>query len=478
MKLEYLRQLIKRLTKNEKRNFNQYRNADKLQVFYGLYDAISKEAPNFKSSASQNDYLFKKILDSVQLHNYNSVIAEFYNLYLGAEICMSKGLNEIAHSYIKKSIEICNKYELFEQKATALKLKNYIEKNLLVEEFNPEIFNEELDKCIENQQIYLKYSILISKLFSIIRNDQRIARSILLKKISKIENSKMMQKNIDELPSFSAKKEYLICWQMLTYLKRDHEKRITYLSQSLVLFEKYPQFKIKEEKGYIATFHHLLITYRRLQQWNKFKINYDKLKNIKIDSLENQAFRFQAELDCALGYYSNKDFESYKKHVIKMQKEFQKYSTFLSAEYKLVYYINFAFANYRIGRIRDSLKLLETIKRNNWGNIRVDIQQISEIMWLIYQYSLGEYQLVNQTAKSVIKRHQRQYELSETEKLVFKFFCSKHLLSSSIKNRIEKLSTLKDQLDKLVDENEYEKKYNTLFYDFRIWINDELNKLK
>lgn len=481
MKVEYLSQLIKQLTKNEKRNFNQYRNTNKVQEYYELYDAVNLDDADLstvKSNSNKNNYLFGKILDSIRIHNSHTVSAEFYTLYQNAEICISKGLYETAHYYILKSFDVCDKYELLEQKISALKLLLYIANNLNLNKFNNTEMNTEIQKCIDLIQINHQYTQLRFEILSIIRGSTRIAKDDLLTKISSYEKEEILTSSFEKLPTFYSKRVFQEIWTMLCFLKRDNKKRIYHTQKTIKLYEENPPFKKTDQETLIAAYSNLLILYAHIENWKGYKIQLEKFNALKINGISQQAKKFQTSIDSELIYVQKKDFSNLDQYIKKCRKKYEKYESVISTEYQMLYYLNFSFANYRIGQLEAAIKLLKQLKQHNWGKTRIDIQQVGEVLWLIFHYSKGSYQLAHQSAKSIIKRHRRLYKLCETEKLLFRFFCSKNIENPTALKHFEMLNNLKFNLKEIIKNSEYERNYNAYFFDFRTWVDKELDKLQ
>ena len=470
--IDSLFQLIKSLSKGEKRNFKLYvsRNSgsENLKIVQ-LFDALDKmndydeqqllhKNKDLKKQQLSNSkaYLFRQILISLRLIQHNSSVDITLHEQLDfARILYSKGLYIQSLKILDKVKEAArNNHQLI------LQLKaNFFEKQIESLHITRSIDDraEQLSKESNqlNHHLFLvtKLSNLALELYSWYIKHGHVKDQNEVHALKLFFDTNLPDYNPTDLSFYE--KLYLYqayCWY--GFIMHDLLSYYRYTQKWVMLFEDNPAMKMVETSQYIRGMHNLLSANFNLSNYSTFNEYLQKFEEFASSETGNLNNNSQIQTFVYLYIAKlNKHFleGSFKEGLLLVpyiEEKIAEYALQLDRHRVLIFYYKIACLYFGNGDYGTSILYLNRII-NLKADLRADLQCYARLLHLIAHFELGNYDILEHLIKSVYRFMANMKNLTTVEEEIFKFIRKSFSLSrikiipafQSLKERLEKLQS-------------------------------------
>ncbi len=494
---DILFQLIKSLTKAEKRQFKLYANrinqqgGGKFVKLFDVIDALNEydekvivhKAESIKASQLSNlkSHLYGQILKSLRLTHINhSEDIEIRENIDYARVLYNKGL-------YKQSLRLLDKVK---QKAI-----DNNEDTLLLEilDFEKLIEGQYITRSMEGRADELSLQTL--KVTGVISRAQELS-NLALKlyglylKLGCVRNeadfqyvSKYFYRHLPDYDlqdlSFHEKLNLYQAYSWFYYIIQDFVKCYKYTQNWVALFDLENKMKSVKPDLYIKGLHNLLGSLFNIQHYPKYIEVLNELSNC----LEDQKVNTNENINALILTFLYND---------KINKHFMEGSfsegvslipeilAFMESErYKLdhhrvlLFYYKIACLYFGSGDNSNAIKYLNRIINFKDVNLRDDIHSFARVLNLIVHYEIGNNDLLDYQVKSVYRFLIKKDQLQKVQKEIMKFL--KRVPRMIPEDTNQEFSTLKERLDEIA-RDPYEKRA-FLYLDIISWLESKIEAL-
>lgn len=487
---ESLFELIKSLTKGERRSFKQFANyassGDKkyLRLFEIIdqqkqydEDAIKQRLKKEKIRRplpSMKNYLLELISKSLQFHYSGSSVDLKIREHLSAiEIYNNKGLKELRDRTLGKVKHLAEKYEKYEASLTILNLELG---------FGNKTFSEKKNILLELEQLNKK---IVS-----IRKYRELGYSIEeLAKKGKVRDEKH-RKQWDELirsplinttgePSgYEEKYFYHGLWRIY-YRVNDNNKMLNYHAEKYVNYlESRPELLIENKRRYMAALNGLVIAFCLNKKNSAAKEAFDKLlrmQNWKLNGNEKNDLA-----DHTILAFNNLLMESIQTNNfiegLSWAKQAENYikNNSVTISYRSILHYNLSILYFNTGNHNTALTWNELFLNENPEKYNEDLYHFSKLLNLIIHFELQHNELVPDLVRSTYRFLYKNKKLFKTEDAILRFIRIRLPKANSPKELIHFFKLLKSELEE-ISKDPYEAKALELF-DFISWLESKIKK--
>lgn len=468
---DFLLQLIKSLSKPEKRHFKLFvqrnpSNSDSLflRLFAHLekqkaYDEklIFKQIPEIKKQQLPNlkAHLYKQLLVSLRLmHRADNEDIDIREKIDYARILYNKGLYRQSLDLLDRSKEKCKDLGFSALLMEIIEFEKLIESQYITRSISSraEVLSDEALQTSSEIQRIQKYSNLSLQLYGLylkvgyVRN----AKDHLL--VKEFFNSRILKDNEDKLGFY----ERLYLYQSYVwyyYMLLDFKMYYRYSQKWVNLFEEYPEMYSTEKPIYLKGRHNQLNALFLLNRHDKFM---EAMHNF-LQSLKKNPARNENEKSIEfIYYYTHKINQHYLEGTF--QAGIPLVQDIMSAIKADVYHLDFhrvILFYYKIACLYfgsgDNSKAIDYLNMivNESPDFRGDIQCYARILRLIAYYELGDNFLIEYQVKSIYRFLIKMDDLHAVQREILSFI--KKLprvqpaeLKREFKKLLDKLTKLKD----------------------------------
>ncbi len=494
-KSEQLFNLIKALSKGEKRFFKLYvsRLGDTSgKKFVILFDAIEKQKdyneekilkkekallpkqlPNLKT------HLYFQLLKSLKLCNSNSLRSiKTMELIDYARLLYSKCLYKECVKMIDKAkkMAVSNDQSVFLLEILEIE-KLVISKTLDAgnEERVNQIINEtvKVTESIKNINIFSNLSI---KLDSYYNKSGFVRNRYDLDKVTRFFNAGLPKYNIKEL-SFQEKLYLYKSYVSFYFFIRDFKEGYIYANKWVNLFEEQPEMKPLKPEMYIKALNSLLAVQNKLYKYNEFTETLKRLVAIKREKKIVLTENLNLNLFKAIyihemnRHFMLGEFKSGTRIVAALENELNKFVTKLDKHSILLIYYKIACLYFGSGNYRTALTWLNKITNEREIALREDLHSFARILSLISHFELGNDDLVESYIRSTYRYFIKKGDLSLYQKYILDFLKGL-LIVNEVKNVQKRFILLKSQMESL-QKNKFEKRA-FLYFDIISWLESKI----
>ncbi len=496
---DHLFQLIKTLTKAEKRNFRLYvtRNQDSEDLkFIRLFDVLDKskdydeslifkKVPEIRKEQLSNlkAHLYKQLLTSLRLlhKNKNADIDIRENIDY-AKVLYNKGL------YIQ-SLRILDK---------AKGLANINHQNLLlleIVEFEKLIESRHITRSHEGRaedlaheaqvtmQHILNASILSNvslQLYGLYLQMGHARNEEDLKKADDFLNQKLIELPISRdriAMGFFEKVYFYQCHVWHSYIAQNWKNYYRYAYKWVDLFENEPIMKINDTSLYLKGIHNLLnalfmtLDHERLSKiLNNTELYITKHADSLDENTRTLAFHhiYSAKIN---KHFLEGSFTEGVKLVPEIEDQLKEFSKTLDEHRILIFYYKIACLYFGSGNFDKAIDYLNKIINLKTGNLRTDIQCFARMLHLISHYEKGHFALLEYLIKSVYRFLLKNGDMSGVMQEVLKFL--KKSLFIKQKDLREEFRDLKNKLEEIA-QNPFERR-SFVYLDIIAWLESKVD---
>lgn len=491
---DHLFQLIKSLTKAEKRGFKIYatRTSNENAKFIQLFDALDKATGYDEDSivkkvsgiqkrqlSNLKAHLYKQILISLRLININHNIDIQLREQLDyARILYNKGL-------YKQSLKILEKIkELATQNYRAtIRYEVLVFEKIIESQYITRSLKNRADQLIEETQVtlnsmteYTELSNLSLRLYGIyikaghVRNTQDFDNisSFFKEAINRVDTSKL---------DFFGKHYLNVSHAWYSLIVQDFLLQYRHATKWVELFRKNPEMLAIEPIWYLKGMHVLLEALFVLGHAEKHSEEVKKLDEFLADppnrtdeNLETIGFMYSYTSKIN-SHFIDGSFTEGIQLVPSLLKKLDKYSEKVDPHRILVFYYKIACLYFGAGESQKSIQYLNKIINYPDSRLREDIHCFARILNLIAHFELGNQALVDYQVRSTYRFLRKMNDLNLVQQEILKFIQNMgSLKQDQVKNAFVKLR------DRLLEINKqpYQKRH-FLYLDIVSWLESKIN---
>ncbi|MFD2921893.1 hypothetical protein ACFS6H_19395 [Terrimonas rubra] len=456
-------QLIKSLTKSEKRNFKLYvtRNtaSDTLKTTQ-LFDALDKSADYDEKAILQKNKsiskqqlsnlkaaLYKQILSSLRIiRDEDNIDLRLHEQMDYARILYNKGLYLQALKALDKLKDLATQYQqytyvqqalFFEKKIEALYITRSMQGRADELSNESEIINERLTLVSRLSNLSLQlYSWYIQHGHARNENDLKSVKLF-------FETS--MPKEAALSKGFYERLYYYQCFAWYSFIKHDFLLYYKYCQRWVDLFELHPEMLAVETANYIKGMHNLmsahfdLLNHDKLLECIKMFKTFAQTKLVE-DNENNRILTYVYLYTARINlHFLEGTFEKGTKLVPFLEEMLVEYGLYLDRHRVMVFYYKIACLYFGSGNNEKAIDYLNRII-NQKDDLRTDLQSYARLLNLIAHYELGNFDLLEYLSKSVYRYMAKMESLSKVEEEMFAFLRRSFKVGAhSIKPEFEKL---------------------------------------
>ena len=486
-KSDDLFQLIKSLSRNERRYFrlfSQLQKGDKeyLNLFVALdklkeYDEKkfkekNREKAFVKNLAWRKHHLHNLILKSLESY-HDSFDTEVYSLLHRNEVLYEKGLYKQCRKILNKAKAIAQKYEMFHIIFEILNWEDVIASKLFEVDTQLNVIQESKDNIVilSNLTDYKNILMEIYNLHHVIGVFRKPEEK---KKLNHIITSKLW-KSDSEAMTFKAKRHFYYSHFLYCFMNGDFKSGFEYTKKCVDSFLTQPEQIAYNSHFYITATNAFLYCCTVLKKHEEMfeailKLNENKKHFTKRSERAAATLLSYHEL----GYYMmtgkiQKGLEAAKR----IEMEMLEFDDIMSSLEKFSIYMNLAFLYFMAGKYKETIAWLYKIIGAGGLKARADFDSMVRIFYIIAQYEKGSSaqfmkSLLRSTYRFLIKREQ----MYKYEKIILDFIRKKLIRMNSGDDLVELLKGLREQL-LAIQKDPFEGR-PLEYFDLISWINSKI----
>ncbi len=495
---EHLLEVIRSLTKSEKRNFrihSERNNKSSDLLFIQVYDFLDRfDRYDEKLLLKRIPKLKKSQLSNIKAHLYKLILASLRRIDKKSELDISirdqldysrilynKGLYRASLALLDKTKKLACQHGFFSSALSALEFEKFIESQYITGSMYPkakQITNETAD-LIEKLTLTHRLSNLSLSMYAFYLQHGHI-------KIGSIYDE-VTNHFISSLPDVEYKsmdfyqKLYFTqssAWYCMMTL--DFPNHFKHAKKWLDLFDEYPNKKQSETTLYIKGLHNVLSALFMNSATKKFLGHYDKLMHFeksdkfKITANELSQLSLYQTLHTIHKIYLTAEYSKNEKHIPAIENLINENPHNWDSHRILVLKYKVACVYFGASKYDKATTLLNLIINKNYSGIRQDIQCYARILNLAAHFNLGNETLVSYQVRSVyrflLKMDQQEKVLQE----IFKFLRkTPNILPSQLKTEFRKLRAILRPLSK-----DPKERRPFIYFDIIAWLDSRINGTK
>jgi len=491
---DQLFQVIKSLTKSEKRYFKLYvsriTSAEDAK-FYKLFDIIDKQKeydeqkilrkePSIKSAQLSNikAHLYKQILQSLRLYHASNDIDMRIREFLDFSTIL---YNRCLYDLSLKSLEKAKTLAIDNDRTSMLHQILEIEK-VLVTRFiktniedqvseiigQSEMVNERLSNINTFSNLTIKlYSFYLKIGFIRDHKDFELVNSFLYSTLPVFKEDQL------------SNKERMHLYNSLTgyyFFIQDYVRGYEYAKKWAEIFEQDKRLMTSNLEMYIKALNNLLVAQAKLAKYDqfiettgKFDELYKMPENMLTLNIQLLLFKYSSTHKINR-YFMLGHFIDGVKVIPEIAEQLEQFEDKLDTHYILIFYYKFACMYFGNADFQKAVFWCNKILNTKEVDLRSDIYSFARILTLISHYELGNIDLVDYYIRSTYRYLIKKDYLRNFHKIMLKFLRKLGGISQS--ELTEAFKSLKDQLVPLTD-NPYEK-ISFIYFDIISWLESKI----
>lgn len=486
----HLFELVKSMTKSEKRQFKLYvgrfqaNSGSKFLTLFNLLDKmdeydekviLSKSTITKAQLSNLKANLYKQILTSLRLipqhQTYTVRLREQLDF---ATILYNKGLYQQSLKVLDRAkaqaIELEEKYMTYE----VIEFEKVIESQYITRS----MASRADDLAVEAKDISIQ-NVLASKLSNL---SLQLNSFLLRNGYVKNEDEFLLAKNYFHyhLPSFEMEElgfRELLFLNMsrlwYSFICQDFRGSYKHSTKWVELFKAYPKMQVAHPVYFLKGQYYLLESLYYLRYYSKYKLYYEELadlensKEILINDNVKTLFFIYSRFAWINMMFLGARFEEGRNGIDKIERELNLYRDRVDEHHVMVFYYKFACLHFGLNEYRECMYYLDKIIDNRQLGMREDLLCYSRILKLISLYEMGSDD-VDSFTRSTYRFLIKMNDLHEVQREIINFLRGDFYptdLHKRFKILHEKLKALED--------HPYEKR-SFLYLDIISWLESKI----
>ncbi|MRT94174.1 hypothetical protein [Ancylomarina sp. 16SWW S1-10-2] len=494
--IEPLFQLIKSMTKSEKRNFKLYANrigSGKESKFIQVFDSIDKmeiykeelifkRAKDIKLSQLPNlkAHLYKQLLTSLRLTQVNhDVTINIREQIDHAKVLYNKGLYQQSLKMLEKSKALTQKYERQLLNLEIVEFEKLIESQYVTKSIKTRAdeitaesvgLNHEMGGIIYFSNMSIRLYALYLKV-GYARDDKDLLM------VSEFFNSNIQSVDMTKLSFYE--KLYLYQSYVWYYLIiQDFLMCYKYAQKWVDLFQQNPDLISSQCDLYLKALNNVLVALFYTNHLSKFKNNLELLMGLENEeyvsvntnlSILQKQFSYMHQINL---YFMEGRFKDGTALVPQIESFIEENKYSLDKHRNLVFYYKIACLYFGCGEYREAIQFLNKIIEQKDTSLRTDIHCFARILNLISHYELEHTDHLDYQIRSTYRFLVKMEDLQEVQKYILRFI--RRL--SGIRPDQLKEEFIKSRSDLMQWVNDPFEKRAFLYLDIISWLDSKIEK--
>lgn len=493
----HLFQLIKSLSRSEKRNFRLYVNRSQnnegskfLQLFelmdkqekYDEKELLSKardmkpqQLPNLKA------HLYKQLLKSLRFQHVSSEpeiqIREGID---SAKVLYNKGLYKQTLKMLEKTKALAEKYQKPILRLEIVEFEKLIELQYITKsiENRAEVLTSEANKTGEEIERSRKYSNLALKLYGLYLKVGSVRNKKDMLMVSQFFSSQFQPpENINQCSFY----EQLYIYQVYVWyyhIIQDYVMCYKYSQKWVDLFRENPEMIYNQTDMYLKGMNNLLVSLHMTRYHVRFRQELQRLAHLpdqnEIPYTDNNIilyslFKYTHTIN---GHFLDGTFDEGVKMIPEINSFIENNRRHLDNHRILVFYYKIASLYFGSGDYKSAIHYLNYILNYRDITLREDIHCFSRILNLLSHFELGNDELIEYQVKSTYRFLSKLDNLQQVQRHILDFLRKlSHIERADLKENFKKLH------DKLVslEDNPFEQRA-FLYLDLISWLESKIQE--
>ncbi len=491
---DHLFNLIKTLTKSEKRNFKLYvnrtggkENAKFIQLFDLLdkqkeyeEDQICKKIPSIKKVQVSNlkRHLYRQLLISLRLiHIQRNIDIEIREQLDFAKILYNKGLYLQSLKLLDRIKGIAIEHHQDSLHLEVITFEKYIESAYITRSMATRADKLSAESELRNKIIGTssQLSNLALRLYGLYIKTGHIRSQKDAYIVWEFFKSNLPDIDINKL-TFYEKLHWYQCHVWYNYILQDFLKCFSNGLRWVELFHEYPKMVHVDPSLYLRGYNNLLAALFYTNDHNKFQKYLGDFKKIteKLHgdlNTNGKMLCFQYfETHRINGHFIEGTFKEGAKYIPEIEKGLEEFKYHMDQHRVLVFYYKMACLYFGSNKKEETLDYLNKIINFKAGNLREDIQCFARLLQLICHYELGNIDLLEYIIKSVYRFLAKMEDLNMVQTEVLKFLRKALYLND---HELKKAFLILKNKLVILSEHPYEKR-SFLYLDIISWLESKL----
>lgn len=484
-------QLIRSLTKSEKRHFKLFvskYSTGESSTYLKLFSAIEKQKMMDDSVLKKQyggghfkvikNYLYKLILRSLHIdHSDISIDSQLGELLHHAEILYEKALYLQYKKVLSKAKKIAYQYERYTLLPEILRL----EKKLMMIVFISDISETEISRIVNEERLVSGkltningyWDIFAKSLIHVVKRGKARTSSD-IRDLEKIIANPLMS-NKEHANSYDALAYYYFTYGNYYRIKSDFKNCYKYRKECVLLMDKHPPQIAENPNNYINALNNFLIICFELKKYDDIQFYFSKLKTIPVKSEHTKIHLFRRYYIIGIDLYiETAEFKKGIQLIGEVEQGLLKYKGKINKFDELGFYFQFVLLYFGSEEYSQALKWLNKFLNDPQTTIREDIYCYSKILNLIIHFELNNFDLMEYIIKSTYRYLYKKNKLYKFENVILNFLRKK---TNNISNKKELVIALKDLRNELVEiyKDPFESKAFG-FLHFLYWLDSKIEK--
>ncbi|MBI9053611.1 MAG: hypothetical protein JEY96_07315 [Bacteroidales bacterium] len=487
-------QLIKSLTKAEKRYFKLHATTQKASEntkFIKLFDLIDKQKDfnevkilekeeSIKSQQLSNlkAHLYKQILKSLRSSNSEEDIDLLIRELIDhSTILYNKCLYEQCVKMLEKAKHTAEKYDKnillleiteFEKRLVTKFIRTNIEDKVSFLIKASDQINHKISSISTFSNLTIKlYSFYLKIGFLRNHKDFELVNSFLYSTLPVFQEDKL---------SFDEKMYLYNSFVGYYFFIQDFERGHEYAKKWVNLFDENSDLILPKIEMYIRALNNLLVSQSKLHKYDEFKVCIQKLDEIKelpdlkiTENIRLLLFKYTATHRINRHFMLGEFTEGSQK-IPEIAKSLEDFEQLLDTHYIIIFYYKFACMYFGNEDYQNVVYWLNKIINMKDVDLRSDIHSFARILNLISHYELGNIDLVDYYIRSTYRFLIKKNDLHLFQKIIMKFL--RKLSSITRDQLIDAFKDLREQLIPLNDKF-YERR-PFIYFDIISWLESKI----
>ncbi|MEZ5041705.1 MAG: hypothetical protein R2828_17555 [Saprospiraceae bacterium] len=444
MKSNWLFQLIKTLSKAEKRHFKLYLGPydKKGESFYmRLFNRFSKaekydEKALMASFPSQQravlkNQLFHKVLGSlIKQHEGNTAYGEVQLLIQKSDVLYQRKLFKAADQLLKKAAQKAEELELFETLMTIYqRWKRLYIFVLGVEEraFHIQRFWELEQKVLSQLANLREMEWASMQVFDWYYRHHYAKTAEEKKHYDQLMQHPLLQ-HIDQSLSFSAKVIFLNTLGLYNDCIGEKKACIDFRKQLVQLYQEYPHWIKERATQYLAASNNWILGLIHLEAYSQANEALEQIHTFPTrlqrpfkGEEEVMWFRLYHSLSLEVSIRTG-NFRKAQANIPEIEKAFVRLGNKLNEAFKLPFYYFFAYTQFALCQYKEALDWLAPLVHKDDPSFRSELFRFGRLLYLVIHYELGNFELLPSITRSTQRYLKKSGKISPYEKILLDFF--------------------------------------------------------
>ncbi|HYF02710.1 MAG TPA: hypothetical protein VEC36_04995 [Patescibacteria group bacterium] len=486
-------QLIKSLTKSEKRHFTIFASKhvigernNYLKLFKAIdaqekYDeaALRKQFEGeifLKQLPVTKNYLYNLILKSMRVYRSSATIeVRLQEMLQDIEFLFEKGMEAQCKKAIIKAKELCYEYQKFRALLIFLEWqrRTTISNSLNDEEIDA-LYAEEKDVIRKLENLH-EYNALSSMIFRMHHKHGRPRTEEDFKKAQEIANHPLLREESTALTEEARVRFYNIR-AALAQARGDIQEYYSNSKSLITLLEKNPAHKTEDISRYINMLHNFVDACAQSGNYDELDLTLDKLRSLPADCPNMQARIFSTVATMETNLLFRLGAPNNAEEVLKRVKsDLAIHVDKMSPGEVIILKFNLALSHFILANYREALYWANEVINSDEFQVRKDMYCLGRLFCLIIHYELGNLDYLEYSVKSTYRFLTQRNHLFDFEKATLDFIRRLPRIQSQ-STLIEAFKELRTQLLKISTENPFQQ---TALYTFEFlpWLESKIENV-